>query len=101
MGFAEFMGKKFLGQKVFISICDGESEVIILDQHWFTNREFFQGILEEIDDGVIVLNIEGEGRLYINSAQISYMWTEEKLNPSKIMRTSLNKKPYAIGKNIK
>lgn len=51
MGFAEFIGKKFLGQKIFVSINDGESDTLILDQHWYVNREFFEGILREVSDG--------------------------------------------------
>lgn len=99
MGFAEYLEKKYLGQMVCLSINNGESETITLEQTWIQNREYFEGIIKEVVEGIIVLEIPGEGEISINPDEISYMW-QKPLDPHKIMRLSLTKKMNMIGKNL-
>lgn len=100
MGFAEFLAKKFIGEEVCVSISDGETETITLEQTWIQNREYFQGVIKEVVEGVIVMEIRGEGLLYINPDMISYIW-QLPLNPHKIIRCSLSKKMNMVGKELK
>jgi len=99
MGFAEFLAKRFIGQEVCVSINDGESETICLEQTWRWNREYFMGTVKKIEEGIIILEICGEGEIYINPDQISYIW-QKPLNPHKTMRTALTKKPSKIGSDL-
>lgn len=99
MGFAEFIKKRFIGQKICCSINNGESETITLEQTWIQNREFFEGIVVDVDEGIIILNISGEGEIFINPDDISYIW-QKPFDPHKVMRLSLSKKMNAIGKNL-
>ena len=99
MGFAEFLEKRFLGQMICVEINNGDSETLMFADNWSINREYFRGVVKEIVEGIIVLEILDEGEIYINPDQISYIWPPN-VNPYKIMKTVLNKKPNRIGKNI-
>ena len=99
MGCAEFIKKHFVGKELCVSVSDSEMETLVFDQHWLVNREYFQGIVEDVDCGIIVLEIFGKGKLYINEDMVSFFW-EKPLNPYKILRTALSKKLHGIGENL-
>jgi len=73
MGVAEFIENKFLNQTLCVYL--GESaETITYDQAWAANKEYFRGIVHEVTDGVLCLNIEDIGMFYINCDQIQSFW---------------------------
>jgi hypothetical protein len=73
MGIAEFIKSRFLGGTLCVYL--GESaETITYDQAWAANKEFFKGIVQEVEDGVLCLEVEGVGVLYINCEQIQSVW---------------------------
>ena len=74
MGLANFIKKRFLNKEICLSINNGESETVIYEERWLQNRECFQGVVEGVEDGVIILNISNIGIVFINSDDISYFW---------------------------
>jgi hypothetical protein len=82
-----------------LSLNNGETETITLEQTWVQNREFFEGTVKEVEEEIIILEIPGEGDIYINPEDVSYMW-QKPLNPQKVMRLSLSKKLNVVGKDI-
>lgn len=99
MGFAEFIKNRFLGAEICVSIDNGESETITLEQSWIQNREFFQGIVKDVVDGILILSIGDEGEIYIEPSYITHIW-QKPLDPIKVMRNSLTKKMNAVGKTL-
>jgi hypothetical protein len=91
MGFAEFLEKRFLGKMICISVCDGETQSIWLEQLTVEDREYFEGILKTIDEGIIVLEVAGEGEIYFNPDNISYVW-QKPFEPHRAMKLSLSGK---------
>lgn len=84
MGFAEFLKKRFMGKEVCMYINNGDEETITLEQVWSCNRDYFQGLIKDIDEGIIILEVDG-GEVYINPDDISYVW-EKPLNIKKIIK---------------
>ena len=91
MGFAEFLEKRFLGKMICISMNDGESQTLVVDQIWVLDREYFEGILKAIDEGIIILEIAGEGEIYFNPDNVSYIW-QKPFEPHRAMKLSLSGK---------
>jgi hypothetical protein len=96
MSIANFIKNRFLGQKLCISVNNGEGETLIYNQSWALNREYFEGIVVEVEDDIVVLEI-GNGLLYINSTEITYFW-QKPFDPHKYMKLSYSKKVPKIGK---
>jgi len=86
MALADFIKKRFLGQKVCFSVNNGESNQVLYAELWHCDREHFEGIVKEVEDDVIVLEIDGNA-VYINSAEISYFWVGP-FNPHKKLKTT-------------
>lgn len=97
MNMANFIKKNFLGQKICLSINNGEAETLTYNQSWLLNREYFEGLVEDVDEGIIVLNIKDKGVLYLNASEISYFW-QKPFDPHKHMKLCYSKKAYKIGK---
>lgn len=98
MGCADFIKKHFVGQKIKISVCDGETDTLIYDQHNFVNREYFEGIVIDCDCGIVVLELQDDNKIYINDYYISYFW-QGQTNPYGMMKTAFSKKLHKIGKD--
>jgi hypothetical protein len=75
MAIANFIKKRFLNKEICISISNGETETVLFNECWVQNREYFQGVVSEVEEGTIVLNILNVGKIYINAEEISYFWT--------------------------
>jgi hypothetical protein len=87
MGVAEFINNNLLGEEIFIFLGEN-AETITYDQSWAANKEFFCGIVEDISDNILSLNISGSGIIYINCDQIVSFWRPG-FNYHKAIRTSL------------
>lgn len=90
MGFAEFIEKRFLGEEICVYMGD-EAETITYEQSWAANKSYFRGTVEEIDEGILILNIPDNGLVYINCEEIQTVW-EPSLDYHKSIRTSLTKR---------
>lgn len=73
MALIDFIAKRFIGQELCIYY-ESDAETIIYDQSWSANREYFQGTVVEAEDGVIVLDIPENGKVYINVNSIVCFW---------------------------
>lgn len=91
MGMAEFLEKKFLGKE--ICVYAGEDvEILTYNEAWANNKEYFRGILKEIDEGVLTLEIEGHGIIYIDAAQVKFVW-QEPFRYGAAIKASLTNRP--------
>lgn len=77
MSVCDFIKKTFLGKEICITLLDGEAEVLNYNQSASSNREFFRGVVEDVSDSIVVLNIEKQGRLYIAEHFIRCFWEPE------------------------
>jgi hypothetical protein len=91
MGMAEFLESRFLNKE--ICVYSGEDvEVLTYNEAWASNKEYFRGVLKEVCEGVLVLDITGRGIVYIDAAQVKFVW-EEPFSYSTAVKTSLTTKP--------
>lgn len=65
MGLSNFIKSRFLGKELCIFFNETAETLTYVDR-WAQNKEYFKGIVEEVEDNVIVLNIPNSGRAYIN-----------------------------------
>ena len=93
MGATDFIKKRFLGEEICVLLMDSEAEIIEYDQSSAANREFFRGIAEEVEDGVLVLFIPKHGRMYIAEDFIRCFW-EPGFQYYKAIETSITKRMY-------
>jgi hypothetical protein len=93
MGIANYINKKFLGKEICIFLGD-EAETINYNQASPVNWAYYRGIVEEVDveDEVIVLNIEGSGRMYIDATYAMKAFWGPEFSLHKAMRTSLTRR---------
>ena len=91
MAIAEYIGNKFLNREVCVSVNNNDTETILYDGIWTLNREFFKGVVKEACDGVVVLDIQDIGLVYINGESISYFY-EPDLNIHNAISTMFTKK---------
>jgi hypothetical protein len=91
MAIAEYIGKKFLRKELCFSLSDTDTETILYDGIWTQNREFFKGVVVEADSGVVVLDIQDIGLIYINEESISFFY-EPDLNIHNAISTMFTKK---------
>lgn len=78
MGVADYIKRKFLDKELCCSVNNGETETILYECVWSLNREYLQGVVVEVDDDVIVLEIANWGKMYINAKEISSFWEPER-----------------------
>ena len=92
MGLAKFINDRFLKQKI-IFFMDSEAETLTYSESWASNKEFFEGVVEEVDleSGIIVLNIEDVGLLFINEHYVKSFWRPG-FDYIKAIKTSLTNK---------
>ena len=91
MGMAEFLESKFLNKE--ICVYAGEDvEILTYNEAWASNKEYFRGVLREVCEGVLVLEIIGHGMVYVDASQVKFIW-EEPFNYSAAIRASLTKRP--------
>ena len=92
MGLAKFIEERFLKEKI-VFFMDSEAETLTYSESWASNKEFFEGIVEEVDadNGIISLNIEGVGILFINEQYVVNFW-KPGFDYVKAIKTSLTKK---------
>lgn len=91
MGMVQFLEKRFLGKE--ICVYTGEDvEILTYNEAWASNKEYFRGVLREIDEEVLVLEIVGHGIVYVDAAQVKFVW-EEPFNYGKAIRASLTNRP--------
>lgn len=95
MGVTNFIKNRFLGKEICITLIDSEAETINYDQATASNREFFRGIVEEVEDEVVVINIESQGRLYISEHFIRCFW-EPNFDYYKAINTSITRKMVGV-----
>lgn len=91
MGIANFIKKHFIGKEICITLLGGEAETLNYDQSSASNREFFRGLVEDVEEGVVVLNIEDQGTIYITENFIRCFW-EPSFDYHKALNTSITKK---------
>jgi len=96
MGVSEFIKNRFLGEELAIFVGEA-AETITYDQSWASNKEYFQGIVEEVEDGVVALSIPEVGNIYINADNILTFW-EPPFDYVKAIKTSLTKKMVGINR---
>lgn len=93
MGMAEFLEKRFLGER--ICIYTGEDmETITYSEAWASNKEYFQGLLLQVSDGVLELEIEGQGSVYIGADHVKFVW-QLPFEYAKAVKASLTRRPVA------
>ena len=92
MGFADFIQKRFMGKEICVFLNE-DAETITLDQFWMNNKAYFRGIVDEVEDNVLVLRIEKVGIIYINCDEIVSVW-EPPFNYNDAVRTSLSRKLF-------
>lgn len=73
MGAAAYIKKHFLNAELCITLGD-DAETLTYDQSWSANKEYFRGTIVEVDEGIVVLEIEGQGKLYIEESHIKCFW---------------------------
>lgn len=91
MGMAKFLKKRFLGKEICI-YADEDVEMLTYNECWANNKEYFRGVLKEVDEDVLVLEIEGQGLIYIDASFVKFIW-EEPFSYGAAVRASLTKRP--------
>jgi len=90
MGVAEFIVERYSGQKICVYL--GESaETITYDQAWAANKEYFQGTVIEVYEGILLLEVEGVGIININCEQIQSFW-QKPFDYHRAVSTSLTRR---------
>lgn len=100
MGISNFIKNKFLGQEVCIWL--GEiAETITYDQFWMNNNAFFRGIIMDVEDDVLTLEIPEVGNIYINcdgsSGNIKAIWGPN-FDFKKAVQTALSNRMFGSKK---
>jgi hypothetical protein len=92
MSAADFIKKRFLGKELCIFF-GNDVETLALEQSWMYNKEFFRGVIEEVEDDIIVLSIQNNGHLYIHADTIISFW-EPDFDYHKAVSASLTRHMY-------
>jgi hypothetical protein len=90
MALGDFIKNNFLDQKLYIS-CGEHAETITYDQAWAANKEFLYGVVLDVEDGVLTLEVPDNGIIYINCESIVSFW-EPGLDYHRAVRTSLTRR---------
>jgi hypothetical protein len=91
MGAADYIKKRFLGKELCVSVNNGETETVLYECIWSQNREYLQGVVIEVEDDVVMLEIANWGPMYINAKEISFFW-EPSRNLQEAFHAMLTKK---------
>jgi len=91
MGFAELIEKKFMHREICIFLGEEVETLIIDDQHWISNKAYFRGHVEDIDEGIITLIVPENGPVYIDAEKIVALW-EDPFDYHKAVRTSITRR---------
>jgi len=91
MGMAEFLENRFLNKE--ICVYAGEDvETLTYNEAWASNKEYLRGVLKEVSEGVLVLEVAGQGLMYIDASQVKFVW-QDPFNYARAIRTSLTTRP--------
>jgi hypothetical protein len=90
MGVAEFIKNRFIGEKLYI-FCGGIAETITYNQSWATNHELLFGVIVNVDDDVLIMDIPENGTIYVNCHKITCFW-EPGIDFHRAVQTSLTKR---------
>ncbi len=98
MSIAKFIKNKFLNKQLCISF-GNDMETITYEQVWALNKEYFNGIIVNVDleSGIIEMDIENVGIIYFNSNGIEYFW-EPTFDIRKAARATITTLPAGIRK---
>lgn len=91
MGMAEFLEKRFLGKEICL-YADENVETLTYNEAWANNKEYFRGVLREVDEGVLVFEIEGQGVVYVDASCVKFVW-QEPFSYGAAVRASLTNRP--------
>jgi hypothetical protein len=91
MGFAEFIENKFIGHEMCIFLGEDVETIILGDQHWISNKAYFRGTIESVEEGVLTLIIPNSAPLYINCEEITAIWPPS-FDYHKAVSTSLTRR---------
>lgn len=96
MSTASFIKEKFIGKELCVYL-DQSVETISYEQASSDNKEYFRGVVVDIDDieayhAVMTFNIENSGTIYINTSCIVSFW-EPSFNYYSAISASITKKP--------
>lgn len=90
MSVETFIRDRFIGKELILFF--GETtETIVYNQNWAASRELIRGHIEDVKDGVIIINIPNNGIMYINCESIVSFW-EPGLEYNKAIITSLTRR---------
>ncbi len=69
MSVADYIEKKFMN-KVICIMYESEGSVITHCDGWVIDKEYMRGMVVEVDEGVVVLEIPNSGLFYLNEEKI-------------------------------
>jgi len=97
MSIANFIKDKFLEKELCIYL-DQSVETISYEQASSENKEYFRGIVKDIDSeeyfhAILTLDVPDVGRVYINTSNIVSFWEPDKFDYYKGISASITKKP--------
>jgi hypothetical protein len=96
MGTAKFIQKHFMGRELCVSI-GASAETISYEQSDADNKEYFRGIVKDIDNGILTLEIKDSGIIYINCYNIQCFW-QHPFDYYHAINTSITRKPIGVRK---
>jgi len=73
MAVADFLAKKMIGKELCVHM-GKDAETVTYDQSWTANHEYFRGIVRSVEEGILELDIVGQGTLWINCKSIESFW---------------------------
>ena len=75
MGMGAFLQKRFLNKRICLYL-EEEAETLLFSETWQQNKEFLDGVLKAVEDGVLVFFVEGAGTgiVYIDSEWVKMAW---------------------------
>jgi hypothetical protein len=100
MVMSDFIKNRFLGQEICIWL--GEvAETITYDQFWMNNSAFFRGVVVDVEDDVLTLEVPEVGDIYINcdasSGNIKAIWGPD-FDFKKAVKTALSNRIFGSRK---
>jgi hypothetical protein len=93
MAKADYLAKRFVGKELCVAI-GSDVETITYAEVWANNKAYFRGIVRNVEDGWMELEIPGVGTTHINCESIEMVW-EPPFSWRKAVRGSLTDKPIA------
>jgi hypothetical protein len=90
MSVAQFIKSHFLGKEIVVFFNETAETLTYVDR-WAQNKEYFKGFVVDVEDGVLVMDVSGAGRMYVNCEHIVLFW-EEPFNYLKAQSVSITGK---------